>query len=70
MTLYDLFFLRTIGVLIDPDDFARVLRYENKHRDFRACTGCCAISYTQHQPSCPRASVLFEPDWFERLRPE
>lgn len=70
ITLFDLILLHDAGVEIDAEDFARALHYENKHRDFGSCTGCCAITYTQHQPNCPRASVLFEPDWFERLGPD
>jgi hypothetical protein len=67
LTIFDLIFLRDAGVVIEAEDFARALQYENKHRDFMPFAGCCAITYSQHQPSCPRASILFEHDWFERL---
>ncbi len=68
LTTHDLLFLRATGIRIDAEDFAKVLQFENKHRDFMPCAGCCAITYTQHQPSCPRASLLFEPDWFDRMQ--
>jgi len=66
-TLRDLVFLRSVNILIDPAEFDAVLRRENIHLDFTACESCCAITFQPHQPSCPRASLLFEPDWFETL---
>lgn len=67
-TIQDLVFMQKVGIRIDADDFAKVLVAENTHRDFSACFGCCAITQEQHQPSCPRSSVLFEADWFEIVR--
>jgi hypothetical protein len=36
--------------------------------DFGSCRDCCAITFAQHEPSCPHASVLFEDRWFEILK--
>jgi hypothetical protein len=67
-TIHDLILLKDAGVLIDAADFVSVLRYENLHRNFSACSHCCAVTWTQHQPSCPWASVLHDKNWFEILQ--
>jgi hypothetical protein len=67
-TIQDLVLLRDAGVKIDPDAYLEALGYENLHRDFSSCRGCAAITGTQHQPSCIRASILFCADWYEILR--
>jgi hypothetical protein len=67
-TIQDLVLLKDAGVKIDVDTFLEALEYENQHRDINSCRGCAAITGTQHQPSCPRASVLFDSDWYEILR--
>jgi hypothetical protein len=66
--IQDLVLLKDAGIKIDADTFLQALEYENVHRDFAACKGCAAIAGTQHQPSCTRASVLFDADWYEILR--
>jgi len=66
--LQDLIFLKKCGIRIDADTFDQVRDAENVHRDFAPCSGCCAISMSQHQPSCPRASILLEPLWYEMLK--
>jgi hypothetical protein len=68
MTLSDLVLLKDAGVRIDQDDFDEALAYENTHRDFASCHGCCVPTREQHQPSCPRASILTMPDWYEELQ--
>jgi hypothetical protein len=66
--LADLVFLRReCGVAIDADTFALVLEYENRNYNFAPCD-CGARSLEQHRMTCPSASIMFEPDWFERLR--
>lgn len=67
-TLDDLMLLREAQITIDEETFASALHYENMHRGFAACSDCGAITFTQHQQSCPRASVLWSPDWFEKQR--
>jgi len=65
LTLNDLVFLKTIGVSTDADLFVQVLESENTNRNFAPCNGCGAKTFGQHQPTCPRASVLFLENWFE-----
>ena len=67
LALSDLVFLRKAQIAIDEETFASVLRFENEHHDFTSCLGCCAITFAQHQPCCPRASILFQNNWFEIL---
>jgi hypothetical protein len=67
-TISDFVFLKSTGIRIDAQDFAETLAYENKHRDFSACSGCRAKTYEQHQPSCPHVSNLFEANWYDELR--
>jgi hypothetical protein len=67
-TIHDLILLKDAGIRIDAADFASVLACENLHRNFSACPDCCAVSFTQHQPSCRWASVLWLPDWFEIMQ--
>jgi len=68
LVLQDLIFLKKCGIRIDADTFEQVRDAENVHRDFARCQHCCAISMSQHQPSCPRASILWEPLWYEMLK--
>jgi hypothetical protein len=68
LVLNDLIFLRAAGVVIDDETFTSVLRYENMHRDFALCSGCHATTFSQHDPLCRYASVLWLPDWFEIIR--
>jgi hypothetical protein len=70
MTLNDLVFLLEAHVTIDDDLLERARHYENTHRDLGACHGCCALTGTQHQPSCPRASILHDPEWRKRIQPQ
>jgi hypothetical protein len=65
LTLHDLILLKDAGVLIDAADFAGVLEYENLNRNLSSCPCCCAITWTQHQPSCLWASILFDENWFD-----
>jgi len=67
-TLQDLLFLREAGVVIDADLFEQVRTEENMHRDFASCSGCGAVTYSQHSSECPRATILFEPLWFELVK--
>jgi hypothetical protein len=67
-TIQDLVLLKDAGVEVDADLFLGALEYENLHRDFSSCRGCAAITGSQHQPSCTRASILFDEDWYEALR--
>jgi hypothetical protein len=66
-TLRDLVFLKENDVAIDAGMLEFVRAYENMNRNIGTCEGCCAITFEQHQPSCPCASILFEPRWFEIL---
>ena len=40
LTIFDLIFLRQIGVGIDAEEFANVRRYENQHLDVSSCSFC------------------------------
>jgi hypothetical protein len=64
----DLIFLRDAGVVIDEETFVSVLHFENTHRNFAQCSGCGAVTFSQHDPLCRYASVLFLPDWFEIIQ--
>jgi hypothetical protein len=66
-TLHDLVFLKENDVAIDGEIFEFVRAEENTHRDIAACSGCSVRTFGQHDPSCPRASILFEPRWLEIL---
>ncbi len=66
-TLEDLVFARQAGILVDAADFARILTYENKHRDIAACHECHVSSGEQHKTECGRSSILTLPNWFEEL---
>jgi hypothetical protein len=68
LVLRDLIFLKKCGIRIDADTFEQVRVAENVHRDFAPCSGCCALTMTQHDPTCPRASILWEPLWYEMLK--
>ena len=68
-TLYDLIVLRDAGVAIDRELIEAALAYENIHRDIAPCD-CGAVSFTPHLSTCPRASVLFESNWYERVTDE
>jgi hypothetical protein len=64
-TVRDLMLLKDAGVEIDDETLASVLPFENLHRDFVPCSGCGARSWQQHHPSCPRASILFDDNWYD-----
>jgi hypothetical protein len=66
-TLDDLVFAKQAGIRVDAADFARILTYENKHRDIAACHECGVSSGEQHKTECGRSSVLALPNWFEVL---
>jgi hypothetical protein len=67
-TLSDLVRMRDHGLTISREDFRSAFLYENKHRDFSACSGCGAKTFEQHEMSCSRATVLMQPDWCEELQ--
>ncbi len=67
LTVQDLVFLREVAISIDEETFVSVRTSENTHRDFEKCPGCAALKSEQHQPSCRRASILFDPMWYEFL---
>jgi len=67
LALADLVRMREQGLAISREDFRSVFLYENKHRDFAACSGCGAKTFEQHETSCSRATVLVQPDWYEEL---
>jgi hypothetical protein len=67
-TIQDFVFLKQGGIHIDEETFVQVREEENTHRNFTTCPGCCAMTFSQHQPSCSRASVLFLPNWFETVQ--
>lgn len=48
VTLSDLVLLRFCGIAIDDGLMEQALAYENKHRDFASCRGCCAITGSLH----------------------
>lgn len=66
-TVQDLVFLREVAIRIDEETLVSVRTCENTHRDFARCPGCGALRYEQHKQSCFRASILFEPTWYEFL---
>jgi len=68
VTLSDLVLLRSCGVAIDDDLMRKASAYENKHRDFAPCRGCCAVTGSLHTQDCPHGSILLEPDWYERIQ--
>jgi hypothetical protein len=68
MTIDDLIFLRKARIAIDEAMADEVRLWENKNRDLSACCECLARPSEQHDPTCPRASILFEPDWFDRVK--
>ena len=65
LILEDLIVLRDAGVVIDDEMFGSVLRYENMHRNFSPCPDCDVTTFSQHDPVCRYASLLWEPDWYE-----
>jgi transposase len=67
LTAQDLVFLREVAISIDQETLVSVRTAENTHRDYARCPGCGALRYGQHKPSCYRASILFEPTWYEFL---
>jgi hypothetical protein len=67
-TLADLVFLHDLRIAVDIQTFAAARDAENTHRDFASCSGCGAQTFTQHDPTCPRASILWEPLWYEMLK--
>src|SRR5712692_7128815 len=67
LTVQDLIFLREVAISIGEETLVSVRAYENTHRDFARCPWCAALRYEQHKPSCFRASILFEPRWYEFL---
>jgi len=68
LVLADLVRMRDQGVTISRGDSRSVFLYENKHRDFAACSGCKAKTFEQHETSCSRATVLAQSDWYEELQ--
>lgn len=68
LVVADLMFLRDAGVVIDEEMFESVLRYENMHRNFAPCPDCRVTTFSQHDPQCRYASVLWLPDWFEIIQ--
>lgn len=66
LNLQDLILLRDAGVAVSADEFLETLVFENTHRDFSPCGECGTETWGQHDMDCPRATVLWEPDWFER----
>ena len=65
----DLVRMREQGLTISREDFRSAFLYENKHRDFAACSGCKAKSFERHETtSCSRATVLVQRDWYEELQ--
>jgi hypothetical protein len=60
--------MREQGLTISREDFRSAFLYENKHRDFAACSGCGAKTFEQHETNCSRATVLVQPDWYEELQ--
>jgi hypothetical protein len=66
--LADLVRMREQGFTISREDFRSAFLYENKHRDFAACSGCGAKTFERHETSCSRATVLVQPDWYEQLQ--
>jgi hypothetical protein len=68
LTLSDLVRMRDQGEPISRGDFRSAFLYENKHRDFAACSGCGAKTFEQHEMSCSRATVLMQPGWYEELQ--
>jgi hypothetical protein len=68
VTISDLVLLKDFRIEVTADLMNAAIEYENLHRDFGSCHDCCAISLTPHQPSCPRATILFENDWYERIK--
>jgi hypothetical protein len=66
--LADLMFLRDAGVVIDDEMFRSVLHYENMHRNVAPCSDCRVTTFSQHDPLCRYASVLWLPDWFEIIQ--
>jgi hypothetical protein len=63
--LGDLIFFRDASIQIDEEMFVSVLQYENMHRDFAPCSGCRVTTFSQHDPLCRYASVLWLPEWHE-----
>jgi hypothetical protein len=68
LVLADLVRMREQGLTISREDFRSAFLYENKHRDFAACSGCGAKTFEQHEMSCSRATVLVQPDCYEELQ--
>ncbi len=67
-TLSDLVRMREQGLTISREDFRNAFLYENKHRDFAACSGCGAKTFEQHETNCSRATGLVRNDWYEELK--
>jgi len=69
LVLADLVRMRDQGLTISREHFRSAFLYENKHRDFAACSGCGAKTFEQHEKTgCSRATVLVQPDWYEELQ--
>jgi hypothetical protein len=68
LVLADLVRMREQGLTINREDFRSAFFYENRHRDFAACSGCGAKIFEQHETSCSGAAVLAQPDWYEELQ--
>jgi len=68
VTLSDLTLLRFCGVAVDNDLLELGLAFENVHMNLGACWSCAAVTGSQHARACPWASILVEPDWYERVR--
>jgi len=68
LVLADLVRMRDQGLTVSREDFRSAFLYENKHRDFAACSGCGAKTFEQHETSCSRATVLAQSDWYEELQ--
>jgi hypothetical protein len=50
-----------VAAWMPEDYYARVLRYENKNRNFAACRFCGAKTFEQHDSNCRHASILMDP---------
>ena len=68
VSISDLIMLKDFRIKVTSDLMDAAIEYENLHRDFSSCHGCGAVSLTPHQRSCPRATILFETDWYERIK--
>jgi hypothetical protein len=68
LTLSDLVRMRDQGLTISREDFRNAFLYENKHRDFAACSECEAKTFELHEMNCSHATVLVLPDWYEELK--